>query len=121
MQSDLVAHHTRICDGSLTFSLSLPLSLTLEIYLYYFHDYCCKYTIYLVFISFRWCETLHIVSFVLFGPPLISFTFSLFRTKAYKIPNTDIVFEEGTSIMFSISALQMDKNYYNEPEKFNVF
>lgn len=39
-------------------------------------------------------------------------------TKSYRIPNTDVVIEEGTLLMFSASALQMDPKFYNEPKKF---
>lgn len=52
--------------------------LSLQIYLYYFHDYCSKYTIYLLFIiSERWNEAFHIVSFALGFSVLFFFTLSL--------------------------------------------
>ncbi|KAJ6640905.1 putative cytochrome P450 6d5 [Pseudolycoriella hygida] len=39
-------------------------------------------------------------------------------TKDYNIPNTDIVIEKGTKILFSSSGLHHDPKYYDEPEKF---
>lgn len=39
-------------------------------------------------------------------------------TKTYKIPDSDVVIEEGITLMFSVLGLQYDPNYYNEPEKF---
>lgn len=39
-------------------------------------------------------------------------------TKTYKVPDTDIVIEEGTSLSFSTTGLQYDPKYYDEPKKF---
>lgn len=35
------------------------------------------------------------------------------------MPGTDIVIEQNINVVISILALHMDKNYYEEPEKFN--
>lgn len=39
-------------------------------------------------------------------------------TKDYKIPNTNVVIEEGTILFFSMTGLQYDPKYYDEPAKF---
>lgn len=39
-------------------------------------------------------------------------------TKSYRIPDTDIIIEEGTTLMCSASGLQTDPKYYDEPKKF---
>lgn len=39
-------------------------------------------------------------------------------TNDYKIPDSDFVIEEGTTIFFSALGLQMDPKYYDEPQKF---
>lgn len=39
-------------------------------------------------------------------------------TKEYKIADTDVVIEEGTLVMMSITAQLYDPQYYVEPEKF---
>lgn len=39
-------------------------------------------------------------------------------THDYKIPDTDVVIEEGTSIFFPTLGLQYDDKYYDEPTKF---
>lgn len=38
--------------------------------------------------------------------------------KDYKIPGTDKVIEKGTSIYIPVMAMQMDEQFYEEPEKF---
>lgn len=40
-------------------------------------------------------------------------------TKDYKIPDTDVVIEEGTLLMFSVSGLHNDPKYYDKPKEFN--
>ncbi|KAF5291122.1 hypothetical protein FQA39_LY14364 [Lamprigera yunnana] len=40
-------------------------------------------------------------------------------TKNYKIPNSNVVIEEGIPIYISISALHYDPNYFPNPEKFD--
>lgn len=37
----------------------------------------------------------------------------------FRVPDTEMVIEKGTMLMFSISGLQYDSNNYDEPEKFN--
>lgn len=39
-------------------------------------------------------------------------------TKDYKIPDMDVVIEEGTLLFFSVTGLQYDPKYYDEPKKF---
>lgn len=39
-------------------------------------------------------------------------------TNNYKIPDTNVIIEEGTSIFFSTLGLQYDDKYYDEPKKF---
>lgn len=39
-------------------------------------------------------------------------------TKAYKIPDTDVTIEEGTTLLFSAIGLQYDPKYYDQPEEF---
>jgi cytochrome P450 family 6 len=39
--------------------------------------------------------------------------------KDYKIPNTDIVVEEGISIAIPIYSIHHDKNIYDNPEEYN--
>lgn len=39
-------------------------------------------------------------------------------TKQYKIADTDVTIEEGTLLMFSITAPHYDPKFYVEPEKF---
>lgn len=39
-------------------------------------------------------------------------------TQNYKIPNTDVVIEEGTFLMFSTLGLQYDPKYYKNPKEF---
>lgn len=39
-------------------------------------------------------------------------------TKAYKIPDTDVTIEEGTTILFTAIGLQYDPKYYDKPEEF---
>lgn len=39
-------------------------------------------------------------------------------TKEYKIADTDVTIEEGTSLLFSITAPHYDPKYYEEPETF---
>lgn len=49
-------------------------------------------------------------------PPLRA----LFRrcTKEYKLPNSEVVIEEGTLVFVPINAIQMDPDIFPEPEKF---
>lgn len=49
-------------------------------------------------------------------PPLTSIQRSC--TKDYKIPDSNIVIEKGTMVMFSVSGLHYDPKYYDEPKKF---
>lgn len=46
---------------------------------------------------------------------------SLFRqcTKPYRIPNTDIVIEEGTEVFIPVFGLHRDPQYYPNPDVFN--
>lgn len=39
-------------------------------------------------------------------------------TQTYKIPGTDVVIEEGTTLLFSAIGLQYDSKYYEQPDKF---
>ena len=39
-------------------------------------------------------------------------------TKTYKIPDTDITIDEGTTLLFSAIGLQYDPKYYDQPEEF---
>lgn len=39
-------------------------------------------------------------------------------TKTYQIPDTDVIIEEGTSLLFSAIGLQYDSKYYENPTKF---
>lgn len=39
-------------------------------------------------------------------------------TNNYKIPDTNVIIEEGTSIFMSTLGLQHDEKYYDEPKKF---
>lgn len=39
-------------------------------------------------------------------------------TKNYQIPDTNVVIEEGTLLYFSVTGLQYDPKYYDEPTKF---
>lgn len=39
-------------------------------------------------------------------------------TKDYKIADTDIVIEQGTLTLFSVTGPQYDSKYYDEPKKF---
>lgn len=38
--------------------------------------------------------------------------------KDYQIPDTDVVIPEGTTVLFPISALQSDSQYYEKPDQF---
>jgi cytochrome P450 family 6 len=40
-------------------------------------------------------------------------------SKPYKIPDTDIVLDAGTSILISVLSLHHDPKYYPEPERFD--
>ena len=40
-------------------------------------------------------------------------------TKNYTLPDTNVVVEEGTSLLISALGLHMDPEYYPEPEKFD--
>lgn len=40
-------------------------------------------------------------------------------TKDYKVPNSNIVIKKGTRIILSVSGIQHDPQYYEEPNKFN--
>lgn len=39
-------------------------------------------------------------------------------SKTFKLPGTDVVIDEGTNILFSVTGLQYDPRYYDEPKKF---
>lgn len=39
-------------------------------------------------------------------------------TKTYRVPDSHVVIEEGTLLMFSVTGLQYDPKYYEEPKKF---
>ncbi|XP_037040404.1 probable cytochrome P450 6d5 [Bradysia coprophila] len=39
-------------------------------------------------------------------------------TKEYRIPDTNVVIEKGTTMFFSTLGLHYDRKYYDEPEKF---
>lgn len=39
-------------------------------------------------------------------------------TKTYKIPDTDVTIDEGTTLLFSAIGLQYDPKYYDQPEEF---
>ncbi|KAK9685332.1 Cytochrome P450 [Popillia japonica] len=39
--------------------------------------------------------------------------------KEYKIPGSDLIIEKGTSVMISAYGLQMDPDYFPDPEKFD--
>lgn len=39
-------------------------------------------------------------------------------TKTYKIPDTDVIIEEGTTLLFSAIGLQYDPKYYDQPKEF---
>ena len=40
-------------------------------------------------------------------------------TKAWKVPNSDLVIPEGTVVVIPIGGLGMDPKYWDEPEEFN--
>ncbi|XP_059053420.1 probable cytochrome P450 6a13 [Achroia grisella] len=46
---------------------------------------------------------------------------AIFRrcNKPYKLPNSDVVIEEGTLVFVPIQAIHMDPQFYPEPEKFD--
>lgn len=46
---------------------------------------------------------------------------TLFRrcTKDYKIPNSEVIIEEGTLIFIPIHSIQMDPDIFPDPEKFD--
>lgn len=39
--------------------------------------------------------------------------------KDYKVPDSDLVIEKGTTVMISTMGLHMDEKYYPDPEKFD--
>lgn len=39
-------------------------------------------------------------------------------TKTYTIPDSDVVIEEGTTLLFSAIGLQYDPKYYERPKEF---
>lgn len=39
-------------------------------------------------------------------------------TKTYKIPDTEVTIEEGTTLLFSAIGLQYDPQYYDQPKEF---
>lgn len=39
-------------------------------------------------------------------------------TKTYKIPDTDVTIEEGTTLLFSAIGLQYDPQYYDQSKEF---
>lgn len=39
-------------------------------------------------------------------------------TKTYKIPDTDVVIDEGTTLLFSAIGLQYDSNFYDQADQF---
>lgn len=39
-------------------------------------------------------------------------------TQTYKIPDTDVTIEEGTTLLFSAIGLQYDSQYYDRPTEF---
>lgn len=49
-------------------------------------------------------------------PPLTSIQRTC--SKEYKIPDSNIVIEKGTMVMFSATGLHYDPKYYDEPKKF---
>lgn len=40
-------------------------------------------------------------------------------TKDYKIPDSDVVIEKGTTILLPVSGLQNDSKYYEAPDQFS--
>jgi len=40
-------------------------------------------------------------------------------TKDYKVPGTDVVIEKGTRVNIPVWGIQMDPEYYPDPEKFD--
>lgn len=49
-------------------------------------------------------------------PPLLFLNREV--TKTYKIPNTDVVLEKGTSIVIPAAAIQRDPKYFPSPDEF---
>lgn len=39
-------------------------------------------------------------------------------TKDYEIPDTNVIIDEGTTVAISVSGLQNDPKYYEQPDKF---
>lgn len=39
-------------------------------------------------------------------------------TKTYQIPDTNVIIEEGTTLLFSAIGLQYDPKYYDHPDEF---
>ncbi|KAK4877921.1 hypothetical protein RN001_010427 [Aquatica leii] len=50
-------------------------------------------------------------------PPITNFSREC--TKDYKLPNSDIVIERGTRIVFPVMGIHHDEDYYPNPEKFD--
>lgn len=40
-------------------------------------------------------------------------------TKAYTLPNTDIVLDKGTAVQIPVWAIHHDENYYENPSEFD--